>query len=491
MDIEERREQRSQMRYRRQRSRLQHIIIVLMAVLAVVIVAALVTNRSGTDDDRTVTKGDVTMELLGSSVVIAECGQDPVLPDVRVLYKGERVEAAVTVDEPDMTQPGEYTVTFTAKYRMKTLMLTCTVRMLDTTAPQITLVTDPDYTLEYGEPYKEEGFTAYDIVDGDLTDRVESRVEGDKVYYTVTDSAGNTATAQRVIHYVDTVAPELTLLGADDMTLDYAAEFTDPGASAYDSVDGDLSVAVAVAGKVNVYVAGTYTLTYSVSDAAGNTSSVTRTVTVNPAPIAEPEKVIYLTFDDGPGKYTPELLAVLEKYDVKVTFFVVGTANLQYLDEIYAAGHSIGIHSDTHKYSDIYSGTSAFWADFNAVSQKIEAAIGTVPKICRFPGGSTSATGNGLTPGIMAQLRQQVTDQGYRFFDWNVDSGDASGAKTADEVYNNVIAGIGNKKVAVVLQHDIKQFSVEAVERIIQWGLANGYTFLGLDETSPKCSHAG
>ena len=89
----------------------------------------------------------------------------------------------------------------------------------------------------------------------------------------------------------------------------------------------------------------------------------------------------------------------------------------------------------------------------------------------------------------MTRLTQAVQDQGFQYFDWNVSSGDAGGAKTADEVYNNVIKGIGSKKTAVVLQHDIQKFSVEAVERILVWGLNNGYTFQALTPNSPTCHH--
>jgi hypothetical protein len=82
-----------------------------------------------------------------------------------------------------------------------------------------------------------------------------------------------------------------------------------------------------------------------------------------------------------------------------------------------------------------------------------------------------------------------VEERGFTYFDWNVDSKDAGGAKTADEVYQNVINGCRNKKASVVLQHDIHGYSVDAVERIIQWGLANGYTFAALTPDSPTAHH--
>ena len=89
----------------------------------------------------------------------------------------------------------------------------------------------------------------------------------------------------------------------------------------------------------------------------------------------------------------------------------------------------------------------------------------------------------------MTRLTGKVTELGYQYFDWNVSSGDAGEVKTADEVYQNVINGVQKHKVSIVLQHDIYKYSVDAVERIIQWGLANGYTFLPLDPSSPNAHH--
>jgi hypothetical protein len=92
----------------------------------------------------------------------------------------------------------------------------------------------------------------------------------------------------------------------------------------------------------------------------------------------------------------------------------------------------------------------------------------------------------------MTELTQELADQGYRYFDWHVDSKDAAGAKTRDEIFYNVVSGIAKRKNAsytVVLQHDTTARSVEAVEMIIQWGIANGYRFQPLTMESPGCHH--
>jgi len=87
----------------------------------------------------------------------------------------------------------------------------------------------------------------------------------------------------------------------------------------------------------------------------------------------------------------------------------------------------------------------------------------------------------------MTRLSKIVTDYGLQYYDWSVNSVDAGGATSADQVFRNVINGISGNTYSIVLQHDIYGFSVDAVERIIQWGLDNGYQFLPLDPTSPKC----
>ncbi len=89
----------------------------------------------------------------------------------------------------------------------------------------------------------------------------------------------------------------------------------------------------------------------------------------------------------------------------------------------------------------------------------------------------------------MSTLVNSVSSKGYKYFDWNVSSGDAGKNSNRNSVYNNVINGLKKRNVSIVLQHDTKGFTVDAVEEIILWGLANGYTFLPLDLSSPTCHH--
>ena len=199
-------------------------------------------------------------------------------------------------------------------------------------------------------------------------------------------------------------------------------------------------------------------------------------------------KVVYLTFDDGPSKYTSELLDVLAKYNVKATFFIVNIGYTDLISRELNEGHSVGIHSATHQYSTIYASEEAYFADLQKVQDAIVALSGKETTLVRFPGGSSNTVSR-FNPGIMTRLTQALTDMGYQYFDWNVSSGDAGETTSTDQVFENVTSGMRSHNVSIVLQHDIKGFSVAAVERIIVWGLANGYTFLPLDATSPTAHH--
>ena len=222
------------------------------------------------------------------------------------------------------------------------------------------------------------------------------------------------------------------------------------------------------------------------------TPAPTPTPTPEPTPFALPEtvypedKVIYLTFDDGPSEYTARLLDVLDRYNAKATFFVTNQfPDYTYLiGEEYRRGHAVGIHTSGHVYRNIYSGEEAFFNDFYSMQEIIFSQTGAYTNIYRFPGGSSNTVSR-FNPGIMTRLSLALPQMGIQYFDWNVDSKDAGGAADSSTVYYNVIAGIQSEQYPVVLQHDIKGFSVNAVEDILIWGNNNGYTFLPLDVTSP------
>lgn len=283
--------------------------------------------------------------------------------------------------------------------------------------------------------------------------------------------------------------PELVLIGEGEMTVDADFTFTDPGCLAWGEGGEDLSDCIQVAGEVIPYIPGTYTLTYSATDHKGDTGFISRTVHVQAVelpPVEEPEgKVVYLTFDDGPCVHTGQLLDILKKYNAKATFFVVGNKSRpEFIRQAYEEGHAIGVHTYTHEYKQMYANEEAYFEDFLKTEQVIYEQTGEYTRIFRFPGGSGN-TASRVNEGIMTRLTQYMTDMGYRYFDWNVASGDCDEGATTETVAAAVKNGIRKKEYPIVLQHDIKYFSVKAVEAVLEWGTENGYTFLPLTLTSP------
>ena len=441
--------------------------------------------------------------LSGMRELTVEFGSDFQEPGATAEFSGtlfhkEGTEVAAMADNAvDTTKLGTQLVKYTAKYKGYTGTSYRLVHIIDTEAPVIKLVSDPNKFTFPGATYEEEGFTAIDSRDGDLTDQVKRTVTKDKIIYTVTDSAGNTRTVERRIIYDDPVAPELKISGSKFISLRQGQNFVDPGFTATDNCDGDIAHRVTVSGNVNTSAPGVYTLVYTVSDSYDNTVSVTRMVSVlkknafvnDPNSIVVPDgKVIYLTFDDGPSSHTTKLLDVLKKYDVKATFFVMKTGYTDVIKRIAEEGHSIGVHTTTHNFKKIYASETAYFNDLYNMQSIIKELTGKETYLMRFPGGSSNTVSR-FNRKIMTKLAKKVQEQGFRYFDWNVDSNDAGGAKYTSEIYNNVINGVSKKQISVVLQHDTKEFSVNAVEKIILWGLSNGYTFLPLDESSPICHH--
>ena len=443
----------------------------------------------------------VSVVTKGDSEIILEFGTPYLEPGVDAFLKG-------TLFWQDGVQPrglelevdsqlqekvvGKYTITYTARCLWWEASAQRTVRVVDTKSPRITLMNSSNQTVQPGEKYEEEGFYAIDNYDGDITSQVRRTEEFGVIYYVVKDSSGNIAYAERKIPYYDPVPPGLYLNGDDRITIMAGNVYEEPGYSASDDADGDITDRVETEGAVNWYRAGTYKISYKVSDTYGNLTRAIRIIKVNPNPRPEPVmpkgKVIYLTFDDGPGPHTGRLLNLLDHYGVKATFFVTNSGYNAVMKRIVEDGHSIGIHTMTHDYDAIYSSEEAFFEDLYGMQDIIYQNTGVMTTLMRFPGGGSNLVSN-FNEGIMSTLTEAVQDCGFQYFDWNVDSEDAGGALTSMTVSNNVIENVAKQRVSMVLQHDINGFSVDAVEDIIVWGLENGYTFLPITQNSPNFHH--
>ena len=181
-------------------------------------------------------------------------------------------------------------------------------------------------------------------------------------------------------------------------------------------------------------------------------------------------KRIYLTFDDGPSIYTDEILDILKEYDVKATFFVL-VKDQESLSDCYSRiveeGHSIGIHSATHVMHTIYVSPQTLLEDISTARQFIYDKTGVWTNLYRFPGGSS----NSFIKKNLDTYLTAVTDAGYVYFDWNIDSKDADGEKlTKTQVYRNVVDCLSKHDTCMILMHDAqsKHSTVEALPEIIE-----------------------
>lgn len=179
---------------------------------------------------------------------------------------------------------------------------------------------------------------------------------------------------------------------------------------------------------------------------------------------------VYLTFDDGPSKYTEEILDILDAYDVKATFFVLGKEDeysIEMLREIARRGHTIGMHSYSHKYADIYGSLEAFSADYYRIYFYILENTGIQSTCYRFPGGSSNTVSD-LDMQIFADF---LEEQEVVFYDWNISSGDAgSTLLDVDTLVENATADIAKHGTSIILMHDAasRPTTVEALPEIIE-----------------------
>ena len=187
-------------------------------------------------------------------------------------------------------------------------------------------------------------------------------------------------------------------------------------------------------------------------------------------PVKSSGKKIYLTFDDGPSSNTDQILDILKDYDVKATFFVVGKTDersVKAYQRIVEEGHTLAMHSYSHRYDEIYESKEAFARDLNSLQEYLYETTGVWPRIYRFPGGSS----NTVSKVDMQELIEYLTDIGITYFDWNVASGDAvSRTLPAETIVNNCLSGIEKQKESVILMHDAsnKGTTIEALPQIIE-----------------------
>lgn len=438
-------------------------------------------------------RSNIIFDVSGSIDEIIDVNDDFVPEDISACYgnKFKCKKIDVVIDSNVVPSVlGSYEVVYSAGYNKYKKSIVKKVTVIDNEPPVISSESDilsvcpnaTDFDISY---------EAIDNYDGDLSLNVSKNVIDDSLVLSVYDSSNNLGTKSISVVREDTSSPSITLSGNTNIYVPINSTFSDPGYYAYDNCDGDITSNVKISGSVDTTRAGTYTITYDVSDNSGNSYSVSRSVSVY-AQNGNSSHVIYLTFDDGPSQYTGELLDILAKYNVKVTFFVtsINSNYSNYITRAFNEGHSIALHTNTHNYSYIYSSSEAYFNDLNAVNEKVKSLTGSYSNLIRFPGGSSNTVSSKYNPGIMTYLTKEVEARGFKYFDWNVSSGDADGKTHSPSEYaKNVINSLGSGSTYIVLQHDTNINSIRAVSTIIEYGLSHGYSFQSLNVNSPTVHH--
>ena len=230
---------------------------------------------------------------------------------------------------------------------------------------------------------------------------------------------------------------------------------------------------------------GTYEVTYVAKDSSGNKITVKRKVNVIKKIGSDKqsnEKVVYLTFDDGPSKsVTIPILDILKENNVKATFFVLGSNAERYPEIVkraYQEGHYIANHSFTHVYANIYASPQNVLDEYNRTEIAIKNAIGNQnynSRLFRFPGG----TSGGKYANTKKDAVNLLNQNNVAHLDWNALTADAAGLENVDEMLKYVEKTIGNKNSVVILMHDtgIKKGTSELLPRLIQMLKEKGYVF--------------
>lgn len=201
------------------------------------------------------------------------------------------------------------------------------------------------------------------------------------------------------------------------------------------------------------------------------------------------QKKVYLTFDDGPSSNTDRILDILKENGIKATFFVVGKTDetsLKAYRRIVEEGHTLAMHSYSHKYSEIYESKESFIADLEKLQEHLYQVTGVWPRFYRFPGGSS----NTVSKTDMQELIDYLDESGITYFDWNIASGDAvSKELDTESIVKNCVDSIDAHTECMILMHDAadKNTTVEALPEIIAQVQDRGdAVFLPVtDETEP------
>jgi len=323
------------------------------------------SSENTTTATRTVNVVDTTapvITLTGEATVTIELGSTYTDEGATVTDNYDTEISVTATGSVDSDTVGVYTLTYTATDSSdNTTTVTRTVNVVDTTAPVITITGDNPMTIEVGSTYTDEGATVTDNYDTEISVTATGSVDSDTVgvytlTYTATDSSDNTTTVTRTVNVVDTTAPVITLTGDNPITIEVGTTFTDPGTTATDNYDTEISVTVN--GEVNSENIGSYTLTYTATDSSDNTTTANRIINVVDTTLP----VITLTGDNPitievGDTFTDPGASATDNYDTEISVSVTGTVD----------NNTVGVYTLTYTATDSSDNTTTATRTVNVV----------------------------------------------------------------------------------------------------------------------------
>lgn len=437
-------------------------------------------------------------EFKQSQNIELEYGQKYQEPGFKVTKFGKDYTKKVKIkNKINKNKLGTYDIIYEVKINGITYKKTRKIKLVDNEKPIITLTGNENVTICPQAQYQEEGYKAIDNYDGDITNKVKITKKDNLITYSVKDTSNNETKITRTITSEDKTLPTITLKGSTNQTIYLGNTWKEPGYTAYDNCDNDITNNVVSSGVVNSNKLGSYKITYTVKDLSGNQTTINRTVKVISKPSnpssqtpSNQKGTIYLTFDDGPKEGTTNvILDILKEEGVSATFFVTNSGPDYLIKREHDEGHTVGLHTASHNYQTVYKSVDSYYNDLKQVQDRVKRITGIESKIIRFPGGSSNTVSKKYSKGIMTTLTKDVVNKGYRYYDWNISSGDAGETTSSSGVYNNVIRSLSKNKVNMILMHDIKPYTRDALRNIIRYGKNNGYTFAKITMSTPMVTH--
>lgn len=394
-------------------------------------------------------------------------------------------------NQVDSTKPGSYEVVYTLYQQSEKL----SVEVKDSTPPTVraqnltrlwpSMVEVEDFIVSWNDASN---------VSFEFVEQPNWQIGINPIQIKATDTYGNETILMQEVTFIliDNTAPSIEVNGRLEVEQGKSLSLGIPGLEIFDDCDPNLKLTTEL-DENPIYELGDYEIQATLCDQSGNKTETIIPIRIVPIKDHANARYIYMTFDDGPSQHTNKVLDILNRYGVKASFFVTGM-NLEYADRIqeaYLQGHTIGLHTYSHQYSQIYASVESYFNDLDQIQEVVKEQTGVSTSFIRFPGGSSNLVSRHYHEGIMSQLANEVEAKGYQYFDWNSSVEDAVLGHDANDILVTGKAQTELQGDLMLLLHDGtgNQATVDVLEELIIYYLKQGYVFKPIDSTTTPIHH--